>query len=372
VFVPAPPDQRGVPTRSARQPLIVTREPALLDELVRVVAAAGADATVVADAEAARAAWPEAPCIVVGVDVVAELTTAALQRRSGVIVATLGALDLTGYPHALALGAEDVLDLHRAQRQLIERLADAIDGSDRTAHVIGVIGGRGGAGATTLAVALAVTGQRIGVRTMLVDADPLGGGIDLAVGAEHSAGLRWPDLATTTGRVSASSLAGALVRAHEFTILSVGRGEQTEIPPAAMHAALEAGCRSHDLLVVDLPRHIDDAASVALHRTSTLLLVTPAEVRAAAASRHVVAKVGRTVSDVRVVVRGPAPADLGASAVAELLELPLAGELRPEPRLASGLERGQPPGDRSRGPLGRFCARLLAADVPTIARAVAA
>src|SRR5450759_3038179 len=63
--------------------------------------------------------------------------------------------------------------------------------------------------------------------------------------------------------------------------------------------------------------------------------------------------------DVRVVVRGPAPAGLDADVIAASLDLRLAGQLRPEPGLAAALERGEPPARRGSGPLSRLCGRLL-------------
>jgi hypothetical protein len=60
-----------------------------------------------------------------------------------------------------------------------------------------------------------------------------------------------------------------------------------------------------------------------------------------------------------VVVRGPAPGGLRAKDVAQAIGLPLAGSLRPEPRLAAGLERGEPPARDGEGPLAALCQRIL-------------
>ena len=74
-----------------------------------------------------------------------------------------------------------------------------------------------------------------------------------------------------------------------------------------------------DVVVIDLPRHVDDAAEEALAAATVTLLVVPAEVRAVAAAGRVAVAVGLTARDVRVVVRGPAPAGLNASVVADTL-----------------------------------------------------
>jgi secretion/DNA translocation related CpaE-like protein len=354
-----PAGRRAAMTGSTSRPLIVTADTDLRDALLRLTAAAGADSLVVDGAAAARACWSTAPIVVVGEDIAAQLAQATLPRRGAVLVVGAGEADVRRYAAGLALGAEDVLALPAAEPVLVRLLGDAIDGAEDTARVIGVIGGRGGAGATTLAVALAVFAPRQGLRTMLVDADPLGGGIDLALGAEHARGLRWGDLAHASGRVSASALHESLVRAHDLTVLSWGRADGPGLPAAAVQSALQAGCRQHDLVVVDLPRWLDDAARVAVERADAVLLVVPAEVRAAAAARRVAASVGLLAADVRVVVRGPAAAGLSPHAIASSLGLPLAGELRADPNVAAALDRGEPPAGRGRGPLARFAAHFV-------------
>src|SRR5262249_57553694 len=73
-------------------------------------------------------------------------------------------------------GAHMLLGRFTAAAELAEQLAT------RAGRVVVVLGGRGGAGASVLAAGLAVTAARAGLQTVLVDADPLGGGVDLAVG----------------------------------------------------------------------------------------------------------------------------------------------------------------------------------------------
>ena len=129
--------------------------------------------------------------------------------------------------------------------------------------------------------------------------------------------------------------------------------------PEAMESVLAAARRSSDLVVVDLPRRTDPASEVALTAADVTLLVVPAEVRATAAAARVAGAIGLLTADLRVVVRGPAPAHLPAEVVAEALGLPLAGFVRAEPGLEQALEHGQAPGRRGRGPLADFCAGFL-------------
>src|SRR5262249_27088259 len=162
-----------------------------------------------------------------------------------------------------------------------------------------------------------------------LDADPLGGGLDLLLGAEREPGLRWPDLVTGRGRLRPGHLASGLPCVDGVRLLSWDRGEVgegAEAPADAMAAVLSSAVRDSDLVSVDLPRALGSAAEVAASACHLGLVVVPAEVRAAAAARRVVAALEPRIDDLRLVVRGPAPTGLPAEVVADALRLPLAGE----------------------------------------------
>ena len=74
-------------------------------------------------------------------------------------------------------------------------LAAAAEPAGTAGLIVGVTGARGGAGASILASMLALTAARQGLRPLLVDGDPLGGGLDLMLGLEQADGLRCSGLA---------------------------------------------------------------------------------------------------------------------------------------------------------------------------------
>lgn len=359
----------GAPARSAgagqgggRQvggrPLIVTADEGLLDDLLRLATVSSSGPDVASDAGAAIRRWLAAPLVLVGADLADQVAAAFPVRRPGVLLVGRDLDDATVWRRAVAIGAEHVVLLPDGEPWLVDRLADAAEGTGE-ARTVAVVGGRGGAGATVLATALAVASVRRGSRTMLIDGDPLGGGIDLVVGGEDLAGLRWPDLAATRGRVGADALRSALPQVDDLRVLSWDRSDSLTIPGATMREVLAAGRRGSDLVVVDLPRRVDAAVEETLTRATMTLLVVPAEIRATAAAARVAAALTLACPDVRLVVRGPAPSGLDGTVIAASLGLPLAGELAAEPRLAESLERGEPPGRRARGPLARFCDHFL-------------
>jgi cellulose biosynthesis protein BcsQ len=136
-----------------------------------------------------------------------------------------------------------------------------------------------------------------------------------------------------------------------------------------MRAVLAAGGRGCDLVVVDLPRRVDDATAEALAASSPALIVVPGNVRAVAAARRVRDQVTTIVRDVRLVVRGPMASGLTAATIGENLALPVAGRFNTDPRVAADVESGFGPARGYRSSLRRMCAQLV--DVLTGGRSAA-
>lgn len=340
------------------RPLVVTNDPALLDELLRVAAVAGVEVDLAPDAQSARPYWRTAGLVVVGADRSDDCARHRLGRRGDIVLAAFGAEPEVECLLAERLGARHIAMLPRAESWLARQLAES--GTSIYGTVVAVLGGRGGAGASILASGLAVTGARDGRRTLLVDADPYGGGLDLALGWEQIEGLRWPAFADTQGRLDPGALVEALPSRGDLVMISFDRGEPQPLPVDAMTATLDAARRARDLVVVDLPRHLDDAATVALQAADRAFLVVPSELRATAAATQVAKVAARHCDALYVVVRGPAPGRLRPGEVARSVGLPIAGTLRFDPAIGRRLERGEAPATDGRGALAELCGKLLA------------
>ncbi|MFC3898959.1 septum site-determining protein Ssd [Lentzea rhizosphaerae] len=335
-------------------PIALLTDDTLLDEVLRVAAAADCQLTCAPDVTSLRAQWHTAPLVLLDPPSVSACLDAGFPRRAGVLVIHGG--DPPWAP-AVALGADAVLELPTEGRSLVSALSDLGEGppSDR-GRVVSFVGGRGGAGASILAVACGREAVVAGGEAMLVDCDPLGGGLDLALGTESEEGARWPGVHCTGGRVPMSALRAALPTSGSLSVLACDRaGPDPE--PAAVAAVLDAGRRAGNTVVCDLPRHPTAAASAALDRTDLTILVVPAEVRATAAATRLATHLltqGRTI---RLVVRGPSPGNLQATEMADVIGIPLLTQMRPEPGLPEALERGRFPRN-PKGPLAT-AARLV-------------
>jgi secretion/DNA translocation related CpaE-like protein len=338
--------------------LIVSADAELLDDLLRLAAAADVEARVASDVVRARSAWRDAALVVAGPDLCAELAGCPPPRRPGVILATGDPDGDDVYRLAVDIGAQDVASLPDAETWLVERMAAATEPAVPGATTIAVIGGRGGAGASVLSATLARSAAGRGLRTLLIDGDPLGGGIDLVLGAEGAPGARWSDYSERRGRLSSAALHDSLPARGGLAVLSWHRGAVEPIAAETMRSVLDAAFRGYDLVVTDLPRQPTDASAEALAAADVTLIVVPAEVRATVAADRVADLARRYTKDLRLVVRGPAPGGLKPDVIAESLHLPLAGVMSPDRRLAAAVERGEPPGNG--GPLAAFCGRFLA------------
>ncbi|GAA1959473.1 septum site-determining protein Ssd [Catenulispora subtropica] len=538
---PADPDPATAP------PLVVTSDPALVRALARIAAEAGVRIEVVPHPGAARRRWAAAPLVLVGADQAGAVARAGLPHRPEVALVGRDLDDATVWRRGTAVGAAYVLILPDCARWLAGMLAEADSPRGEPGALVAVLSGRGGAGGSTLAAALALAGTRRGLRATLVDLDPAGGGIDLLFGLETEPGPRWSELARwRDGRLCGRSLREALPTyaarsrhglaaglgfteegADRLPVLAWPRADRTAasapaadptagpsadpagwptahpsgiadlwydsgtpadpekvdpwlgmetghpfesadrdeagnplygtgspaaddelrcggtaamsgetqrpdsddspidadpsresfsrsgvIPlyqgsdsqpgadlahgrgPAAgpsadrplptaglpvltwprtrtdlalpavgaepVRAVLGALAQAGDLVVVDLPRTLDEAATEALALATTALIVVPAEVRASAAASQLAAAVRLVTPDLRVVVRLPAPGGLEPLDITDVMGgLPLAGVIGPDRRLSAAAEHGEPPGSSARGSVSAFCRAFL-------------
>lgn len=142
---------------------------------------------------------------------------------------------------------------------------------------------------------------------LLIDADPATGGLDLLLGIESEAGLRWEDLRSNQGQVRVRAFAEALpqyevnlpgkrsvtrvaVLTHArsrgtnsvTTAHASGRGELTQLNPILDSIRAEGG-----VAVVDLGSSQHPQANEILAQSDLVIAVVPTQIRAIAAAHRV-------------------------------------------------------------------------------------
>jgi secretion/DNA translocation related CpaE-like protein len=334
-------------------PLFVTRDESLLELLLRLAAAAGVSPTVIHDPALALHSWVKAPLVIVGPDVAAALSDLLPPRRARVFVAAWAGPDPAALRHALDLGAEDVITLPDASSWVVAALTDLEEPTQRRALTIGVTGGCGGAGATSLVCAL---GQVAASHSsaLVIDLDPHGPGVDRVLGVDDQAGVGWEDLAQSAGRLSARALREALPARQSLAVLTWRRSPSEDLPDDTARQALSAGQRGFDVVLLDLPRLGLGSLEEATARCDDLVVVTRTSVLAVAATARLCARLPRPA---RLVVRGR-----GGLAAGELAAITGATEviaMAPERRLDENVDLGFGPLRARHGPLRRAATAVL-------------
>lgn len=338
--------------------LLVTSDAALAAAVPRLCALAGLACETHRDSHAAREAWRDAVVVLVGADVAPALAAAGLPRRAQVFVLTTEEADAGCWRAALGLGASTLLRLPDQEAALVDELRVGRVAPGNAARLIAVLGGCGGAGASTLAAALAFTAADAG-RSVLIDGDPLGGGLDVLIGAESTPGVRWNELASTRGQLDPEAFASAICDVHGTGLLSWGRPR----PPCvveveALETVMSAARHAFDTVVIDVGRFPSRTTCALLDCSDVSVVVVPADVRAVSAAASIIAALGRSIGTPLLVVRDPGGGRLSAKDVAGSLGLPLVATLRSDASVLAAAQRGELPTKR-RGPLTQVCEDLL-------------
>ena len=354
---------RAAPPR----PLVVSADEELLDDLLRLLAAAGTEPELATGGPALRRAHRDAPLVLLGADALTGGAVRALPRRPGVVVVSGQPLLPSGWAAAVEVGAERVAVLPEDEAWLLSRSAASVQAPADRGWLVAVGGSCGGAGASTVAAAVALAAAP-GV--VLVDADPWGAGLDLLLGAERAEGLRWPELAGLRGRVDGDALVAALPEVGGVHLLAASRSAPATVPDDALAAVIDAARAGGRPVVIDLPRAGPGGgtgADAVLADAELAVLVVPARLRAATAARLLVEAPGSGWSTALLVVRSVA-GGLSRDEVADVVGRPVLGDLPHDRSAVPRGERGEPPGVSPRSPLGFLARRVLDCLAPGPAR----
>ncbi|WP_157635524.1 hypothetical protein [Nostocoides japonicum] len=157
-----------------------------------------------------------------------------------------------------------------------------------TGLVIGVLGASGGVGTSTAAAHLAWRAAR--GSTVLVDAHPATGALDVHVGIEHLPGPRWSAFQRLRGETDGAAVVSALPRTGRYAVLA---GDGRPPPPAVLESVL-CGLRDvADLLVLDLGAGLP-SGRVAVTHCAAVVVVAGLGVRRLADLDQVAADLHRT------------------------------------------------------------------------------
>lgn len=225
-----------------------------------------------------------------------------------------------------------------------------------SAVTVGVLGARGGAGASTVAVLLAeaAAARARSARGCVLVQTGSGPAVDVLLGGDREDGLCWPDLSEARGDVDPDDLAGALRRWRRIAVLGPDDHRPTTTPDQVERDVLRALCHAYRTVVIDLDRTavLAGRATAALDACDRVVLVVPRDIPAVAGAYMIRA---RLPVDMRLglVTRAPAPGGLGGAQIATALDMPWWADLPAGREVARSVDAGL-------GPIpGRRIARRL-------------
>ena len=245
-------------------------------EKVRVVGAATDDHQL---AEAIRQLEPD---VVLASPELLESATA--QQGTGTVLAVDTAESVEGLRTAVRVGARGFY-VWPGQRQELADMAARVPSVEqiaagKKATTIAVYGSRGGAGATFVATHLASAFARMERDCVLVDMDPAFGEVAAVLGVPQDPSLRTiEDLAPVTHEMTDGHLDEVLwSHPHGFRVLLAPPQAVGVIGAGHYVAALDALARRTDVIVIQLPRALDEIARAGVDAADRVVVVLTMDV----------------------------------------------------------------------------------------------
>lgn len=353
-------DRTTITAAPAAESLLVTTDDRLAEAITPLAATAGHPLRRVRHPRDAESHWQRAPLVLVGPDLAPECIACDFPPREPLLLCTTmswlgGDADDTSllWPMAIQMQATGVVALPDADDYLTDLLIRTALAQE-PAPVIATVAGHGGAGASTLALAAATEAAQGGRKTVLIDLDHTGGGIDTAAGLASQPGWRWPSLAGGTGPLDPERLLGGLPKRGGLHLIGPDPRNPAEVSADAFDRVLRAARLAADLVVIDLPRARTPASTMAAVAARSIAVALGPGPRSWEAARSVTAAYGLHSAHLGVVLRGeadPRPAGVtwDGPREADWREPPVWGALPTDRRLPVLLRQGRIP----RGKVGR-------------------
>jgi pilus assembly protein CpaE len=271
----------------------------------------------------------------------------------GALVAWANNLSPEAILLAMRLGVREYLPSQAdgpAFAEALQRLLASAAPGDQRGTMLGVMGVKGGVGASSLALSLSwVASQSLGARVALVDLDLAGGDLAALLDIEPTRSML--HVVEEFERLDSLLMDSLMVDAAPGLRLLASPSDAVaaeEIKGPHVDKALDLALADHALVVADLPSRVDEASLAALDRAKLLLLVTEPTVLGLKAARRALElcrNLGRENDEVALIInRHGAKQCLPAKEVARVLKLdPLAVLPNDSAVLMAAANAGRPP-----------------------------
>ena len=261
----------------------------------------------------------------------------AIVNHPAIALVTTGLVGTDTWKQAMELRATYVATIPESRDWLLENLTAP---ATRKAMCVAIIPGAGGAGASTVASALAFHATSIFENICLIDCDQTNAGIDIVLGIEGQQGMRWPNFKSLGSAISATDILRGLPVCNNVSVLSTSSEEILLDLPEVVEIVKQLSTTT-DLVILDLSRTEGLSKDSELLALADLVwVVVPATVRGCASADRLVANATDNNENVELVVRSIPGAALTPLEVAQILNIPLAGSFSTDTRIVEQIEQG--------------------------------
>ena len=257
--------------------------------------------------------------------------------HNDIVLVVVGATGPETWRNAAKLSATHIAVIPDSREWLVEHLCAPIT---KRGFVVGIMPGAGGAGASLLSCGLAFHARQFFKEVALVDLDGTSAGLDILFGIETKSGTRWQSLETLSGTISGSDILRGLPTRDGISLLTHDESDKA-VDETLASTIIEQLRSCSDLVIIDLPRFgMENTSLKVLEQCDVILMMTPSTVRGSASTKKAITNVLKYVSNVELVVRSFPGTNLDALKIAQSLDVPLAGVINSDPRIAEQIEQG--------------------------------
>jgi Flp pilus assembly CpaE family ATPase len=273
---------------------------------------------------------------------------------------------------AIDAGAKGVFAWPQEREELVGAITTMTGSPDGTStprgRVVAVFGPRGGSGTTFLASHLAAALADAGARCVLVDLDGCFADVTAALGIPPDRDVRTvADLLPVADELEPEHLADALyhhARGFNALLAPPEPAQIGQVPAGLYSGSIALLALSHDVVVLHVPRCLDDTARVCLGIADRVLMVVSPDLFSLYAARRAVVALGLGDSRrLHVVVNPYERGAIGLDEVERVLGARPAAAVRFDPAVSRAQDRGE---------LMRARSRRIWRDVQALAKLVAA
>lgn len=244
-----------------------------------------------------------------------------------------GAATTRSWQVATEIGAKHVVLIPESRQWLVDYIKSV---PKKLAQVVSLTGITGGAGTTTIALALARACAQSGRSVTLVDLDFQSVGIEIAAGCEKSHGLNWSAIQKQAAQADGDAIIAMLPEIEGVRLLAndvLGPTPEVKLQTRVVEQII-SNC---DVVLIDAGRWTPESVICSLEITERLF-VLPNTIRACANGREIFSL--DSGQHQQLIVRELPGSGLNPGMVAETLDRPLVAVVPTDPRMCELSEQG--------------------------------